>query len=192
VPNSKRVDSSPETNSGVTPLSEQEALAFVFGVHLMKPEISIAQLSDAAEILSLQKRAFQSEALRYNNFEIAPLKQTIDEVRNDFSDHVFLKATYDIKIVGSVKLKKTENKCYVGRLIVEPELQKKGIGTQLLRAAEKIVPDVVEYFLYTGSESHDNIGFYRKLGYNLDGNYIEEKGLKLVGLSKPSSTAGRA
>jgi predicted N-acetyltransferase YhbS len=153
----------------------------------MKIEISVAQQADALEILSLQQRAFQSEAKRYNNFKIEPLKQTVDEIKKDFSNYTFLKAVYRNNIIGSVKLRKIENKCWVGRLIVEPVLQRKGIGTQLLRKSESIMADVIEYFLYTGSESEDNINFYRKSGYNSNGKYIEEKGIKLIGMSKPNA-----
>jgi GNAT superfamily N-acetyltransferase len=152
----------------------------------MEIEISIAQQADALEILSLQQRAFQSEAKRYNNFEIEPLKQTIEDILKDFNDYIFLKAILRNKIVGSVKLRKIENKCWIGRLIVEPVLQRKGIGTEILEKLESIIADVNEYFLYTGNESKDNINFYRKSGYNFNGKYIEEKGIKLVGMSKPN------
>jgi ribosomal protein S18 acetylase RimI-like enzyme len=155
----------------------------------MKIEISVAQQEDALEILSLQQRAFQSEAKRYNNFEIEPLKQTVEEIMKDFSNYTFLKAIYRNNIIGSVKLRKIENKCWVGRLIVEPVLQRRGIGTQLLRKSESIMSDVIEYFLYTGSESEDNINFYKKSGYNFNGKHIEEKGIKLVGMSKPNTKA---
>jgi predicted N-acetyltransferase YhbS len=152
----------------------------------MKIKISIAQISDASEILSLQQRAFQSEAKRYNNFEIEPLKQTLEEIQKDFNDYVFLKAVYNNRIVGSVKLRKTENRCWIGRLIVEPDFQRQGIGTQLLKKSETIFPDVFEYFLCTGGGSEDNINFYRKSGYTLNGKDIEDKGIKLVGMSKPN------
>jgi GNAT superfamily N-acetyltransferase len=150
----------------------------------LKIEILPAQQPDAPEILSLQKRAFQSEAKRYDNFEIAPLKQTLEEIINDFNDYSFLKAISGEKIVGAVKFRKIENKCWVGRVIVEPGLQRKGIGTILLEKLENVVSDVAEYFLYTGSDSPDNIAFYKKSGYSPNGCYVEENGVKLIGMSK--------
>jgi GNAT superfamily N-acetyltransferase len=147
-------------------------------------EILPAQKSDASEILSLQKRAFQSEAKRYDNYEIAPLKQTLDEIVNDFIAYTFLKAMSGEKIVGAVKFRKIENKCWIGRVIVEPALQRKGIGTILLEKIEAIVPDAAEYFLFTGSDSPDNIAFYKKSGYVFNGSIVEENGVKLMGMSK--------
>lgn len=149
----------------------------------MEIEILVAKKTDAAEILALQKRAFQSEAQRYNNFEIAPLKQTLDEIEKDFHDNAFLKARRRGKIVGAVKTKLAENKCWVGRLVVEPAFQRQGIGAKLLLAVERIMPDAAEYFLCTGSQSTDNIQFYEKAGYRFNGQEFEENGVKLVGMS---------
>jgi ribosomal protein S18 acetylase RimI-like enzyme len=147
-------------------------------------DIAIAQAADASEILDLQKRAFQSEARRYGNFEIAPLRQTLEEMEIDFTSHTFIKAIRNGKIAGSVKTRTVDGRCWVGRLIVDPVLQRKGIGTKLLNAVEMIVPDAKEYFLYTGSESRENILFYQKAGYAVNGQIVEDSGVRLIGMSK--------
>ncbi len=43
-----------------------------------------ARISDAEEILSLQKIAYKSEAEIYMDFNIAPLIQTLEEIKRDF------------------------------------------------------------------------------------------------------------
>lgn len=43
-------------------------------------EIVQASVTDAEEILKLQKLAYQIEAERYNDYNIPPLKQTIEEI----------------------------------------------------------------------------------------------------------------
>jgi len=55
-------------------------------------EIIQATLEDAIEILVLQKLAYQSEARIYNDWTIPPLLQTAEEIQDEFSTHVFLKA----------------------------------------------------------------------------------------------------
>jgi GNAT superfamily N-acetyltransferase len=152
-------------------------------------EIRIAQVADATEILALQKRAFMSEAKRYNNYEIAPLRQTIDEIENDFSGYTFLVAATGDKIAGSVKARVSGGKCWVGRLIVEPALQRRGIGTMLLKAVEEMMPEVDEYFLCTGGDSDDNICFYKGAGYKENGYSVEEHGVRLIGMSKRSRSS---
>jgi GNAT superfamily N-acetyltransferase len=69
-------------------------------------------------------------------------------------------------------------------LIVEPDLRRNGIGTQLLKAVESNMPHVTEYFLFTGSESKGNIVLYEKAGYVVNGQTVEDHGVTLVGMSK--------
>ena len=54
--------------------------------------IEPAAVADAAEILDLQKRAFAIEAELYQNQNIPPLTQTLEQIRAEFNDHLFLKA----------------------------------------------------------------------------------------------------
>jgi tRNA (guanine37-N1)-methyltransferase len=54
----------------------------------------------------------------------------------------------------------------IGRLIVAPDWQGRGLGTRLLQVAEQLAPaDVTSYELTTGAESDRNLGLYRKAGY---------------------------
>jgi hypothetical protein len=64
-------------------------------------EIIQATLEDAIEILALQKLAYQSEARIYDDWTIPPLRQTTEEIQDEFSTHVFLKAISKHSIVGS-------------------------------------------------------------------------------------------
>ena len=90
--------------------------------------ISTAILNDAQTILDIQKAAYLSEAEAYNNYQIAPLLETLDETRKDFGEKTVLKAVLNGKIVGSVRGYEEEGTCYVQRLMVHPDYQKKGIG----------------------------------------------------------------
>ena len=89
-------------------------------------------VSDAEEILSLQKLAYRSEAEIYNDFGISPLLQTLEEITRDFEKEIFLKATVDGKVRGSVKAFSKEETCYIGRLIVHAEFHDRGIRTKLM------------------------------------------------------------
>ena len=62
-----------------------------------------ALFEDAKEILDLQKLAYVSEAEIYNDYSIAPLTQTLDQIQSDFESRLFLKASIDGRIVGSVR-----------------------------------------------------------------------------------------
>jgi ribosomal protein S18 acetylase RimI-like enzyme len=129
--------------------------------------IERATLEDAAEILELQKLAYRSEAALYNDFTIPPLRQTREEIEADFENQVFLKALEDGRIIGSVRAHLDRGSCRIGRLVVHPELQNRGIGTTLMKEIERLHPEAGRFELFTGHKSKRNLHLYRKLGYRI-------------------------
>ena len=96
-------------------------------------KIKRAQLCSAKEILDIQKLAFQSEAEIHQNCIIPPLVQSIEFVAEDFSSYHFYIALISGTIVGSVKIRLIEdNVLHIGRLVVHPAHQGRGIGKKLL------------------------------------------------------------
>jgi ribosomal protein S18 acetylase RimI-like enzyme len=130
-------------------------------------EVEKATISDAEEILSLQKLAYQSEAEIYNDFNIPPLVQTLEEIKKDFGIQFLLKAVMDEKIIASVRAHTKEGTCYIGRLIVHPDFQNQGIGTKLMVEIEKIFSTCQRFELFTGARSERNLYLYQKLGYKI-------------------------
>jgi ribosomal protein S18 acetylase RimI-like enzyme len=124
-----------------------------------------ANTEDAAEILALQKLAYQSEAAIYGDYTIAPLTQTLEEMKADVRELVVLKATVEGRIVGSVRGRVVDGTCYVGRLIVHPDVQNRGLGTALLHAIERGCPVARRFELFTGHRSARNLHLYHELGY---------------------------
>ena len=133
----------------------------------MDIEIVLADISDADDILTLQKLAYQSEAELYQDWSITPLTQSIEDIKTEFSTKTFFKACLDGKVVGSVRVSVNRGTGFVGRLIVHPEHQKKGIGTKLMEEIEKKFPSTERFELFTGSRSEGNIRLYEKLGYRI-------------------------
>ncbi len=124
-----------------------------------------AEPGDAAEILALQKLAYHDEAAIYNEFGIPPLTQTLDEMRADLEQQTCLKATIDGRIAGSVRAYLSEGTCFVGRLIVHPDHQNRGIGTRLMSEIEHLFSHAARFELFTGHLSERNLYLYHKLGY---------------------------
>lgn len=127
--------------------------------------IKNAERADLPEILQLQYLAYQSEADLFGSRDIPPLKQTLDEVIEEWNSGVILKMTDDTNaIIGSVRAKEIDGTVYIGKLMVHPDYQHKGYGTMLLSEMENRFPDK-RYELFTSTRSVDNIRLYQKLGY---------------------------
>jgi len=129
--------------------------------------IRMASKEDAAAVLALQKLAYQSEARLYNDWAIPPLVQTIESLLEEFAGSVVLKAMLDDRLVGSVRARLNGDTCEIARLSVHPDLQGRGIGSELLRRIEGRFDNVARYELFTGSKSEANIRLYERHGYKI-------------------------
>lgn len=119
---------------------------------------------DLQEILDLQYLAYQSEAALFGNKDIPPLKETIEELTEEFNKGVILKLVEEHKIIGSVRAYEKNGTAYIGKLMVHPDHRCKGYGTKLINEIEKCFPDC-RFELFTSTRSEDNIRLYQKLGY---------------------------
>ena len=153
-------------------------------------KIEKASAEDAEEILKLQKLAYVSEAEIINDFTIPPLHQTIEEVLSEFDNHMFLKVTDKNMIIGSVRSFVENGTCFIGKLIVHPDHQNQGLGTELLKTIERYFPDTGRYELFTGEKSERNLYLYQKMGYRIFKNEKISKNLTLVYLEKPNCRGG--
>ena len=116
----------------------------------------------------------------YDNFEYFDLIFFIDndgymlfsKPENEYAYKTFLKAVDSGRIIGSVRANVNNNSCYIGKLIVHPDYQNKGIGTALMNSIENYFMGCERYELFTGQKSVKNLYLYKKLGYKV---FKEEK-----------------
>ena len=151
--------------------------------------IQRAGYDDLPEILRLQYLAYQSEAELFGNRDIPPLKQTLDEVIDEYRGGIILKIQADGKIIGSVRAKEKDGTVYIGKLMVHPDFRRKGLGKRLLSEIEGCFPDK-RYELFTSTRSKNNIRLYESLGYRVfDTKRIDDE-LMFVYLEKTSREEG--
>ena len=134
-------------------------------------EIIIKQaiMSEAEDILELQKIAYQSEAGLYQDWNIPPLLQTLQQLQLEFENHKIIVATFNDEIIGSVRGYVDQDTLHIGRLIVHPDFQKQGIGKELIRLTKletpkaKLIllaaPKAVNYYPKIGMTRHENCYF---------------------------------
>nr|WP_328808726.1 GNAT family N-acetyltransferase [Nonomuraea montanisoli] len=128
-------------------------------------EIQRAEQADAGEILTVQRAAYVTEAQLYGDPFIPPLVESVEQVREAIRDGVVLKAVESGRVVGSVRGRLSGATCLVGRLVVAPDQQGRGLGTALLRALHEQVAEASAFDLFTGHLSEGNLRLYRRLGY---------------------------
>jgi ribosomal protein S18 acetylase RimI-like enzyme len=145
--------------------------------------IKKAERSDLKEILQLQYIAYQSEADLFGSRDIPPLKQSLDEVVEEWNSGTILKMTDNNTIIGSVRAKESEGTVYIGKLMVHPNHRHKGYGSMLLSEIEKCFPDK-RYELFTSTRSLDNIRLYQKLGYTIFARKVVNDELEFVYMEK--------
>lgn len=125
-----------------------------------------AEDTDAEDILKLQFLSYISEAEIYNDYNIPPLTQTLEELKKEFSYKVFLKAVYEGGIIGTVRGYENNGTVYIERLAVHPGFRGKGAGTALMGEIERVFHSS-RFELFTGYKSLDNIRLYERLDYSI-------------------------
>ena len=130
----------------------------------MNTKIFKAEPTDLSAILQLQYLAYQSEAELFGSRDIPPLRQTLDEVIEEYNSGIILKMTDGDKIIGSVRAKECDGTVYIGKLMVHPDYRCRGYGSRLLTEIEHYFPNK-RCELFTSTRSVNNIRLYQKAGY---------------------------
>ena len=135
----------------------------------IETRVDVISTEDAGELFTLRRAAFVTEAQEYNDPNIPPLVQTIGELKEDLKleNVVTLGAWSGHRLVGSVRVELEDNKATLGRLAVAPDLQGKGIGTQLMLAVLPHLPEETEeIWVFTGRDTKQNLANYQNNDYD--------------------------
>ena len=134
-------------------------------------EIKQLEEADLSEILDLQKRAFNEVAKLMGRYDLPPLLQSEEELRTEYLNGTVLKCiSEDNRIIGSVRgYKDNENVCHIGKLIVDPAFQNRGIGKALMYEIERCYSTCEKFSLFTGEETPNTVFLYKKIGYQIIG-----------------------
>jgi GNAT superfamily N-acetyltransferase len=141
-------------------------------------------VSDAGEVLTLQRAAYVTEARAHDDWDLPPLLETLDETRTALSSCLSWGIRENDRLVASVRLTVTGHVGVIGRLVVAPDRQGGGLGSGLLRFVESEAPAEVTLFrLFTGSKSVGPLHLYAKHGYR-ETHRTPENNHELVHLEK--------
>jgi tRNA (guanine37-N1)-methyltransferase len=131
-------------------------------------ELRTAVQADAGEVLTLSRACWLDEGRAHDTFEIPALGEDLEAVRRGLREWSTWVLRSEGRLVGSVRARQEADRWEVGRLMVAPDLQGRGLGSALLRHAEDMAPpEVTAYELFTGARSVDNLRMYRRAGYHV-------------------------
>lgn len=134
----------------------------------MKTNISkIVDEEELREVLELQRSSFNEVAKLIGNYDLLPLRQTLSQIKEEFEKGIILKCLNDdYSIMGSVRgYIDNSNICHIGKLIVHPNFQNRGIGKALMHEIENQFASCRKFTLFTGKETPNTFHLYSKIGY---------------------------
>lgn len=140
-------------------------------------ELRAVNPADAGEILTLQRACWVQEQQANPGVRIHALEEDLETVRRWIAADTVLVLRSAGRLVGAVRARLHGTTWDIGRLMVAPDLQGRGLGRRLLEAVEAAAPpSVTTYELFTGAGSTRNQKLYKKAGYRLRGPLEGEPG----------------
>ena len=104
--------------------------------------IELATIQDVPELQELQHKAFGPQCIELGWEDAPPMTESLEHAYEEFSQCTTLKVLDDEdgRIIGSIRGNVTDGSLYMGRLMVLPEYQQQGIGKQLFREIQRLLP----------------------------------------------------
>jgi tRNA (guanine37-N1)-methyltransferase len=137
-------------------------------------EIRLVEPADAGELFTLQRACWVQEMQANPDVRIPALEETLDDLRAWIATDTVLVVRATGRLVAAVRarlhLRPDGDVWDIGRLMVAPDLQGRGLGRMLLERIESLAPSSATGFeLFTGAGSVANQRMYKKAGYRLRG-----------------------
>ncbi|WBB67719.1 bifunctional NAD(P)H-dependent oxidoreductase/GNAT family N-acetyltransferase [Micromonospora sp. WMMD812] len=130
--------------------------------------LTTARPDDLAELLVLQRCCWVQEAFANDTLDLAPLRETLDDLRASLSTWQLWCVRRHGRLVAAVRARARGGAWLIGRLMVAPDQAGEGIGSWLLSYVEGQAPDETTHCeLFTGHRSTRNIALYERAGYAL-------------------------
>ncbi|GAA1921387.1 tRNA (guanosine(37)-N1)-methyltransferase TrmD [Nocardioides hwasunensis] len=131
--------------------------------------------ADAGELYTLQRACWLQELQANPGVVIPALDESLDDVRRGLGEWTVrvVREPSSGRLVGAVRGRLDTHvdpagEWDIGRVMVAPDLQGRGLGRALLELVQDLAPpDVATYVLFTGAGSLDNQRMYKKAGFRM-------------------------
>lgn len=148
----------------------------------MIKKIDITDAAIAEEVLRIQIPSYRVEAELIDFYEIPPLKDTVDTLRN--CGETFYGYYINNELCGAIAIMIENNIIDIHRLIIHPNHFRKGIAKQLLQHIESVGVSGNVIVVSTGSKNVPAVNLYKQSGYVETGVIKVEDRLSLTSFQK--------
>ena len=140
------------------------------GIGDLALDLAPATRADAGELFTLTRACWIQEQWANPGVTIPALGESLDDLVNSLDAWTTWVARAGGRLVGSCRGRAEGEVWDVGRVMVAPDLQGRGLGRYLLDLVEQAAPaEVTSDQLCPGAGSVDNVRMYKKAGYRMRG-----------------------
>jgi tRNA (guanine37-N1)-methyltransferase len=129
-------------------------------------DIRPATRADAGELFTLTRACWLQELWANPGVPVPALEESLDVLVRSLDEWTTFVARIGGRLVGSCRGRLEGLVWDIGRVMVAPDLQGRGLGRHLLGMAEQAAPpEATSYQLFTGAGSAANLRIYTSAGY---------------------------
>jgi tRNA (guanine37-N1)-methyltransferase len=137
--------------------------------------IAPAVQADVGELFTLQRACWLQELEANPGVPIPALLETPEDVRRWLGEWTTFTARAGGRLVGAARGRlegPADDRAWdIGRVMVAPDLQGRGLGRRLLELIQEAAPaEATSYSLFTGAGSAANQRMYKRAGFRLTGS----------------------
>ena len=132
-----------------------------------------ADLADVDALIAVQNKSFFADFIQYG---ICPgYNRSHESMAYSICKRHVYKILCDDTVVGDIIVRDCgEGSYHLGCLCVIPEYENRGIGRRAMAFIDECFPDARHWSLETPSDKPRNHAFYRKHGYEVAREYVED------------------
>lgn len=136
-----------------------------------------ASAEDAGALLVLQRCCWVSVAINNKSLAVPALHESLDDLRAWLRDWQVSLLELNGRIIAAIRGRARGQDWEIGRLMVAPDFEGRGLGRWLLRHCESLAPkDCRRCFLFTARANARGISIYQRAGYQIAQSDVEGTG----------------
>lgn len=148
----------------------------------MIKKLDLKDLETAKHILELQTASYRVEAEIIHFYEIPPLKDTIESLKE--WDEIFYGYYINDVLAGIISYKIIENVLDIHRVAIHPNFFRRGIAGKLVSFVEGLNSSINKIVVCTGKKNLPAVNLYLKNGYQKIRDIEVSKGFYLTEFKK--------